>query len=285
MQLQSRVGGASPARRCSLVSCDAAQSHFITYLANALRSFNDNASFPDLTVKLTGHKTWLCHKMVLCKRSDWFLKACSGKFKEGGASLIEVKEGDGNVLEAALEYCYTLGGDNFETRANEGGIGAAVYYVRLFHVAEFYFIKGLAGLAADGFGEAISASDISTEQIVEAFEEAYNTTVDPEKLLRKAIINKTLSNKKLYLGSCPEFSKLILAVPEFAQDMLKAMVEEHPAKVSESKAVERNYHCRYCSYRFRAAETEPIKHCMQSGYPISCDGCGKVLRKGDLELR
>lgn len=108
----------------------------------------------------------------------------------------------------------------------------AMFWVRLFAVAEFYMIKGLTSLAADGFIRVIEGDNtITSQQLSETFHQAYTTTTDSQRLLRDAVIKETLEDPAMYLaGETACFNELIEAVPEFAADMVKALAKEHSKK-------------------------------------------------------
>lgn len=259
--------------------CKSTPASNLTYADTICSSFDNRATFPDLTVTL-GDKSWLCHKMILSQRSQWFHKACSGNFKEGGAATIEVKEHDPHALEAALTYCYTFGDLNLIERAQISGLSVAIFLVRLFAVAEFFLIKGLAGLAADAFTKAIDDDHITTQQLTEAFQEVYECTTDPDRLLRTAIKDKTISNAKYYLtpGTCPPFDELRTAVPEFASDMLTAMVGAAGDSTSETvvEGLERLYlyKCARASCGWLFQDERITAGDPDDVVSVRCDQCG-----------
>ncbi|CZT24249.1 uncharacterized protein RCC_09968 [Ramularia collo-cygni] len=183
--------------------------------------FNNPASFPDVTMTCDGKK-WRCHRMVLGMRSETFRRMFSNNFMEAGQSEIPLLGCDPFALEAALEYCYTLK-VRCHDLAQDGKMSLALFHVHLFEIGETRFIRGLAGLAADGFKRAIDSDDITPEQLAEAIRAAYAVS-DPTRLLRDPIINRVLNNKETLLsGSMRCFNELVSGGSDFGYEMIRAL--------------------------------------------------------------
>jgi hypothetical protein len=179
------------------------------------RAFNDPLQYPDLTVTCLD-RTWHCHRVILCNRSEWFRRACSGGFKEGGASTIAVKEDNLSALEAMLAFCYGL---KLQDSAS------AHFSIQVFALAEKYFVEGLMNLAADRFATAARKTDQKLEDLVPAIEDAYSTTSDVRRMLRNTICDLMIEKNGEFMGGQHEttFHKLIDSCPDFSADMAKSL--------------------------------------------------------------
>lgn len=206
--------------------------HFQHTDRHARSSFNNPASFPDLTVIGRGRQ-WQCHRMILCKRSGYFGRMCSGAFREAGAHEHELPNDNPYALEAALQFCYTLE-IQWRELAHEGEMTMAMFHVRLFNLAEYLMIEGLPELAAEAFAEAINSNELTTEQLAEAIKEAYDGS-DPARLLHAAIEDRVLSDAAVLLGGeTPCFEALLEEVHTFERDMRKALAKAVPEKLPEN---------------------------------------------------
>lgn len=236
------------------------------------RAFNDRAKFPDLIITCND-RVWYCHKVVLCARSDWFQKACSGKFKEGGADTIAIQEESSDALEVMLRFCYTLD-------LGTEGKASALFSIQVFALGEKYFVKGLPKLAADAFVTSARSKERNTEDLTAAITEVYSNTSDTDKMLRNAIKGVMMeSDGQLMCGQHETFfHQLVEGLPEFAVDIAKALVENRNASLRPASSVLSHYKC-------------PKGHCpgelpgymsmdtFRQGYRYRCSACGEDFLK------
>ncbi|KXS98303.1 hypothetical protein AC578_6835 [Pseudocercospora eumusae] len=165
---------------------------------------------PDITIKCNGKAT-LCHKHILCRRSDWFAKAITSGFLESSSPVIELKEeSDELAVRRMLEFCYSL-----DYSAPEGV--ELLVHVQMVRLADKYFVHGLVAFATDRFQTALKAA--SQADLAAAVEDVYATRSSAVHDLRGSIVDHVLSNEK-YLGlPNADFDQLLCNVPELAVDL------------------------------------------------------------------
>lgn len=174
-------------------------------------------------------------------QSEYFQAMWAGRSKEATASEVELVDDDPDALEAALRFCYTLELPEPE-QDYKYEWNMALFFVRIFILAEKYFITDLATTAADRFVEIITPNEIPGKHLSEAFKEAYTNTTDSGRLLRKAITNKVLDDDMhglISLGS-DIFDGLGKAFPEFWTDMQGDDWENPDGDEEEQKDLERS---------------------------------------------
>ncbi|KAF7187453.1 Kelch-like protein 40 [Pseudocercospora fuligena] len=201
-------------------------NNFKAFVKGLQDSYN-NALFSDLIVKCQDMERRV-HKIVVCKHSTWFAKACTSDFKEGKCKTIEVHEDDPEILDAVLKYCYA-----FEVDAG----GSFLRAVKIFATAEKYMMESLQRAAAAEFARLFHPSlwaaltpngEDSITEHADAIKEAYTTTSDPDKILRTAIINcATLkpSNLEGDVTQWLEYQEIIKSHPEFSVDLAMRLAQ------------------------------------------------------------
>ncbi|KAH7067999.1 BTB/POZ protein, partial [Paraphoma chrysanthemicola] len=70
----------------------------------------NNATLSDVIIKQIYKgkvREYYAHKAILCKESEYFLKAFTGNFKEATESTMELHDDDPELFELALKFIYT----------------------------------------------------------------------------------------------------------------------------------------------------------------------------------
>lgn len=147
-----------------------------------------------------------------------------------------------------------------------------VFHVRVFALAEKYFIKGLGDLAADAFASAAMTG--SVEDLSLAISEAYGKTLDPDKVLRPTIVSHVLQHRyRLLKTGESAFDRVMEETPAFAADLVRAMARK--SNKWYTKKEDKWYKCPDgCRTRFRAALHE------DEDFSMFCD---RLYRKSGKE--
>lgn len=104
------------------------------------------------------------------------------------------------------------------------------FHVRVFALAEKYFVPGLAKLATDRFTAASANSNTTLEEITDAITDAHNTVYDQGNMLRKAITDVVMLKADTLLNrKCPAFDTLMDSHPSLAADVARAMAKDWKA--------------------------------------------------------
>nr|OQO17401.1 hypothetical protein B0A51_15854 [Rachicladosporium sp. CCFEE 5018] len=103
----------------------------------AIASLWDQREYSDITIKFSG-KTIFCHKIVLCRFSEYFKKQCGpgSRFAEASLKEIELKDDDPEALEALLEYLYQIEYDSSHDKSWR-------FYLALGTAADKYLLLAL----------------------------------------------------------------------------------------------------------------------------------------------
>ncbi|KAK3318135.1 hypothetical protein B0H66DRAFT_602737 [Apodospora peruviana] len=81
-----------------------------------LAALRQNNKYADLTVTCGEHpdsRTFNLHRAVVCSKSPFFDKACSGAFKEASTAHIDLKD-DAKIFEKFIQFLYTGNYDDDE---------------------------------------------------------------------------------------------------------------------------------------------------------------------------
>ncbi|KAF4461277.1 Speckle-type POZ [Fusarium albosuccineum] len=182
--------------------------------SEALNSLYSAGAYSDLTIKC-GNKRHRVHKALVCTRSPFFAKACSGPFKESQTNVIDLVDDDPEAVDAMIFYLYhghypkvDPDAPRPQAYANKGWcldwfgedtIGLQEQYLplhaKVYALAEKYQIPDLKKLATRNF----------------------NSTVDSDRGLRDLVVEAMYWNP-LGLGS-EIFKSVLQANPAMAYDI------------------------------------------------------------------
>ncbi|KAF2433593.1 POZ domain-containing protein [Tothia fuscella] len=186
-------------------------------LAKGLSERFGNGQYSDLTIKC-GDKNFQGHKVVVCSQSEFFNNACKGGFKESDTNIIDCSNDDQKLLGTLLRFLYTL---KYAVPDVLDGLIPLEYHVKLHALADFYQVVPLQTLSmARFFGE----ENCPHEQpgVLNSIKAIYESTT-AENVFRTTVMELASRNLFYLLKDSDrnvQFSKLLLAVPEFARDMV-----------------------------------------------------------------
>ncbi|KAF2482715.1 hypothetical protein BDY17DRAFT_165012 [Neohortaea acidophila] len=141
------------------------------HLLQALRQLSENEKYADLTVSC-GTRTWKVHNAVVCPQSDFFAKACDGAFMEAKSNTVSLVDDDSEAVAAMMHYFYHC--DYHTPDHGSSSTGPLVLEVRIYALADKYFIKALRSLAYSKFKSRLRR-EWSTPALAGALREVYLT--------------------------------------------------------------------------------------------------------------
>ena len=201
----------------------------------------------DLVITCKGQE-WKVHKFCLCAQSDFFQSTCAGGFKEAKENKIDLDDDDPQVVEAFIHYLYNFDYGEYTNRQTD--VVPIVLDVRMYAIAEKYFVAPLKKLAADKF-ETRAQTEWNTPSFADAAAEVYDSTADRSNPIKHTIINivKKHSNELLNKSKGhAQFLKVLSATTDFGADVSVALATTIPAKF---------YKCPNCEHLFSFSKTAP----------------------------
>ncbi|KAK4963380.1 hypothetical protein LTR10_001008 [Elasticomyces elasticus] len=202
---------------------DAANTALLTDLSMLLTS----GKHTDLKIKLGDH-IWNVHKNIVCARSDFFVKACEGKFKEADDGVVEIHDDDPTVIDKMIHYIYKTEYDDADTE-----VAPVLLNVRVVAAAEKYFVKFLAPFAVSKLKYHVEGA-WETDAFVDAIGEAYTTTHDSDRELRDTLLKVVVGRANMLFNKEFEkyahFQDMAAKTPSFSMEVaawLAASLEKH----------------------------------------------------------
>ncbi|KAK3676934.1 hypothetical protein LTR78_003139 [Recurvomyces mirabilis] len=178
--------------------------------------------YADLEI-ICADKTWKAHKLVLCKQSDFFKKACSGDFKEGKQNKIELPDDDKQAVDAILAFLYTHKyGDEGNSQSDTSPMSLDI---RVFTIADKYFIEPLKVYAASKF-QPRTTGEWKSPEFAQAIEELYTAGPPTDRSLRNMVLSVVRDNVDELYGNKDQyaaFHKIISSIGDFAADVAESL--------------------------------------------------------------
>ncbi|KAK4550170.1 hypothetical protein LTR36_003137 [Oleoguttula mirabilis] len=109
-------------------------------MVEGLKGLFVSGYFSDLVI-VCGERNWKAHRSIVCTQSDFFMKACTGKFKEATERKIDLGDDNPDAVPAMLQYLYKREYSNDDAVA--AGTPVALLHVRVYNLADKYDIASL----------------------------------------------------------------------------------------------------------------------------------------------
>ncbi|KAK5709695.1 hypothetical protein LTR17_019571 [Elasticomyces elasticus] len=197
---------------------DAANAALLADLSTLLRS----EKHTDLKIKL-GDYIWNVHKAIVCARSDFFAKACEGKFKEANDGVVEIHDDNPTVIDKMIHYIYKTEYEDADTE-----LAPVLLNVRIVAAAEKYFVKFLAPLAVSKLNYHVEDS-WETEAFADAIAEAYTTTHDSDRELRDTLLKVVVEHAHELFDKVKtqyaHFQEMAAKTPSFSMEIAASLAK------------------------------------------------------------
>ncbi|OXV07290.1 hypothetical protein Egran_04945 [Elaphomyces granulatus] len=227
-------------------------------LVDALTGLFQKPKYSDLTI-ICGSHTFKVHRCIVCPRSDFFARACDGKFKEASSGIVELHE-QPLLVEKMLEYLYTLDytvcdqlnpvtedstkpcpiqpkpadtDDNLTIVTTDGASSdydTLSFHILMYSLADRLFIRGLKALAKVNVVRELEQR-LNAECFPSAVTDIYNSTPPHDRGLRDIAVDTTLSHlaelrRKDESGQAALPNSLLKQIPDYTYDLSVSMINK-----------------------------------------------------------
>ncbi|KAK5701415.1 hypothetical protein LTR17_022608 [Elasticomyces elasticus] len=238
-------------------------------LINALKNAFHNPKHSDLIIRCVDNR-WDVHKVIVCSQSPVLAKACEGAFKEAEEGLITLQEDDPRVVEAMLQFIYTLDFDDSCHDVDE--MPAIVFNVYVHIAADKYDIPALRKLTASKF-HACALTKWDTAGFAEAAALVFNAGIAVEESLRETVVSVATKKAKQLLNQDEagvSFRAVASATPALAVALWQRKVEE----TTEGTAADEVEETKGQGYRCPVMRCRAIKQTIDKDCVNICKSCG-----------
>lgn len=180
--------------------------------------------YTDLVVTCNGHE-WKVHKFCLCAHSDFFQSTCGGEFKEAKESKVDLKDDDPQAVEGLIHYCYNF--DYPDHINGQAGVSPLVLDIRVFAIADKYFVEPLKQLAIKKFETRVK-TEWDTAAFADAAGEVYQSTAQGPNPLKSIVVSTVKEHSTGLLDESKQdsqFLKILSTTTAFGADVSIALAK------------------------------------------------------------
>ncbi|KAK5674684.1 hypothetical protein LTS10_012685 [Elasticomyces elasticus] len=237
-------------------------------LINALKNAFHNPKHSDLIIRCADNR-WTVHKVIVCAQSPVLAKACEGGFKEAEEGLITLHEEDPRVVEAMLQFIYTLDFD--DSYHNVVEMPAIVFNVNVHIAADKYDIPALRKLTASKF-HAYALTKWDTAGFAEAAALVFNAGIAVEESLRETVVSVATKKAKQLLSQDEvgiRFHAVASTTPALAVALWQRQVDGQTEEAAEVKEPKKQ------GYKCPVLACGAIKQTIDKDGANLCEYCGR----------
>ena len=198
----------------------------------------------DLYIVCKGRE-WKAHKVVVCSQSEYFQRQCSGEFKvhimtrgyedpqvaylmmqEAKENTIDLSDDDPQAVDAMLYYLYNW--DYHDQGNDQQQVSPIVLDVRVFAIADKFFVEPLKQLSADKFAKRAEA-EWTMPNFAMAIAEVYDIIPEHEDTLEQMVVRVVKDHAGDLFDETKRyghFTKVIRERAELAADVSEALATD-----------------------------------------------------------
>ncbi|KAJ5510616.1 hypothetical protein N7453_002719, partial [Penicillium expansum] len=184
----------------------------------SIQSFFISSQFSDLVVK-TEEQEFKLHRLIVCGQSEYFARLYQGNWAETADNTIQLNDDDPRAIEAMIHFMY---GIDYDSSGNElGRISPMIFNIRLYQVADKYFVPRLKQRAKEKFGQ-IARTCWEMDDFPVAIAEAYQCTRKDDRDLRELLVQVSRDHI-VELMKSERFCSVLEETVGFAADLVTSL--------------------------------------------------------------
>lgn len=229
-----------------------------------------DGSFADLTI-ICGTKIWAVHKVILSAQSQFFKKACNGKFQvststchvkalssvhvvsfkvqEATTGRIDLSDDYESAVEAMIQFFYT---QQYSTPKPDQGapITEATFQIEVQRLADKYDVPDLTAYATAQFESIIKNHWRDILSFADVIKATYASSINTACPLRKVLAEHAATHARTIFSMETDvdqaFAAAVATVPAYGVDVMVAAQKQVPAGEQRKK-------CKGCSCEISCA--------------------------------
>ncbi|KAK3074275.1 hypothetical protein LTR53_003436 [Teratosphaeriaceae sp. CCFEE 6253] len=180
--------------------------------------FFDQDAYSDITVAF-GSRERKCHKMILCHKSRYFADLCGpgSAFAEAQQTRIELREDDGEAVDAMLRWLYTFDYEPTDRAADREAAEIVEFHLSVCLAADKYQILDLTAEALSRVRALLDGVEgaVLTHALIKVNDDK---VPHPQSVI--AVVNEVRDRRLVELVSCAAFRALLAGDGPLCLEML-----------------------------------------------------------------
>ncbi|KAK5116272.1 hypothetical protein LTR85_009244 [Meristemomyces frigidus] len=215
---------------------------------------------------------------IVCTQSDFFMKACTGRFNEAAERKVDLSGDDPQAVNGMLEYfCkHTYSTED----AVAAGTAVAILHVRVYNLADKYDVQGLKDHTLAEF-QPIAEQRWKEKGFAESIHEIISEGPETSPL-RACVMDMLLDHAVEVLigdGDLQPVRTAIATLPELVLDIASSLARAHQQTTARIASISQ-YQCPNCQYVHAAGAGDvATRHLGGARCPV----CGGYYKKAEWE--